>query len=113
MALDRLLPDRWLHIAAWTATAVVWGTTAVAASSAASGSEDHATREPERAAVPVAQPSPTTTQSPMPVPPENGLIVIRYTPVEPPAPQVITRTVSQSAAPTVAQPAPTVQSSGS
>lgn len=111
MSLRRLLPDRWMRIVAWTATAVVWGTAAVAASASTQGwqtATDTAT-----ANTPTTQPSTTTTGAPMPDPTSNGLVVIRFTPVERPAPQVITRTVTRSAPPAAARPVPTVPSSGS
>jgi hypothetical protein len=56
-------------------------------------------------AAPTNQMTATPTQTTVPMAPESGLVVIRFTPVEPPAPEVITVQV--------AGPAPTVQSSGS
>lgn len=100
-----------MRIVAWTATAVVWGTTAVAAS--ASTRDNQATTDTAPASAPVIQPSTTTTGAPMPDPTGDGLVVIRFTPVERPAPPVITRTVTRPAAPAPAQPVPTVPSSGS
>jgi hypothetical protein len=49
----------------------------------------------------------------MPAPPDNGLLVIRFSPVDKPPPQVITRTVPRSVTPVPVQPVPTVPSSGS
>jgi hypothetical protein len=128
MSIKRLRPGRLARIVGWTTATLTWGTTAVAvAAGAVSDGED-----PEVAAPPpTAEPpqmivSRTTTQAPLPAQPSGGLVVIRFTPVERPEAQVITRTVtvagqapataSQSPAPAAQQPAPapvTVQSSGS
>ncbi len=92
--LQRLASGRWLRITAWTATAVVWGTTAVAASAAA---RPQPATTSDAGTTPTIEPAPTTTGAQLPAPPENGLVVIRYTPVPPPPPQVITRTVTAAA----------------
>ena len=90
--LKRLFPSRWARIVAWTAAAVAWGTSIVAVQAA---TEQATTDEPE----PVPEPEPEVQEVPkpmaaVPAAPEQGLVVIRYTPVPPPPPEVITRAVT-------------------
>jgi hypothetical protein len=93
--LKRLFPSRWARIIAWTGAALAWGTSVVAVQAqteqSAATSEPVSTPEPEPAVQEVPQPL-----AAVPAPPEAGLVVIRYTPVPPPAPEVITRTVTVS-----------------
>ena len=89
--LKRLFPTRWARIVAWTGAAVAWATSIVTVQAAME--EPTADREPE------VQPEPEVLEVPAPVaavpaPPEDGLVVIRYSPVPPPPPEVITRTVT-------------------
>ena len=90
--LRRLLPSRWARIMAWTGAAVAWGTSAIAVQAA---TEQSATAEPE----PIDVPEPEVLEivepvAAVPTPTEEGLVIIRYTPVPPPPPEVITRTVT-------------------
>lgn len=120
MSIKRLLPGRWVRIIGWTLAGVSWGTTAVAVAAGAGQAES-----PAPSIVPVADTSAVTTvaqtplsEAPLPEAPATGLVILRFTPVERPEAQVITRTVTASApagAPAASQPsAPvTVTSSGS
>ena len=90
--LKRLFPSRWARIAAWTGAAVAWGTSVIAVQAAA---EQATVVEP----VPEVLPEPEVQEVPEPVaavpaPTQDGLVIIRYTPVPPPPPEVITRTVT-------------------
>jgi hypothetical protein len=90
--LKRLFPSRWARIVAWTGAAVAWGTSIVTVQ-AASQETDIASAEP----VPTTEPEVQEVPEPLaavPEAPEQGLVVIRYTPVPPPPPEVITRTVT-------------------
>lgn len=89
--LRRLFPSRWARIVAWTGAAVAWGTSIVAVQAAI--------EEPAVEPQPVTEPEPEVREVPAPVaavpaPPEDGLVVIRYSPIPPPAPEVVTRTVN-------------------
>jgi hypothetical protein len=110
--LKRLFPTRWARIMAWTAAALSWGTTAVAV--AAGGPEaTEASTDPEPTLAPSQIVAATTTVAPLPSQPQGGLVVLRFTPVEPPPPEVITRTVTVASGGGGSAPAPTVSSSGS
>lgn len=90
--LKRLFPSRWARIVAWTGAAVAWGTSIIAVQAAA---EQTVVADP----APIPDPEPEVQEVPEPVAavpaaPEQGLVVIRYTPVPPPPPEVITRTVT-------------------
>lgn len=130
--LKRLFPSRWARIIAWTGAAVAWGTSIVAVQAQTQQSTTTTATEvmPERDPQVQEIPQPLAA---VPAPPEAGLVVIRYTPVPPPAPEVITRTVtvggggggtsstgstassstSSSASSTGSRPSITVTSSGS
>jgi hypothetical protein len=124
VSLRRLFPDRWARILAWTSAALAWGTAAVAVATTSPAAETG----PPPTDVPTQRATTTHTgsASAIPLPPEGGLVVIRYTPADRPAAQVITQTLrsatpapaassapsSQAAAPAAA-PQPTVTSSGS
>lgn len=91
--LKRLFPSRWARIVAWTGAAVAWGTSVVTVQAATQ--QDATIAEPQ----PTFPPDPEVQQVPEPVAavpqaPEQGLVVIRYTPVPPPPPEVVTRTVT-------------------
>ena len=109
----RLSPSRIAGISAWTAAAVVWGTAAVSASAAT----EAANAQPEE-----PQPTPPVETAvineilaPVPTMPNSGLVIIRYTPVPVPEPQVIVeRRVVQVAGPSPgASKPPPAKSSGS
>lgn len=113
MFLKRLFPRRWVAIVAWTGAALAWGSVGVAAAGKGQANEGEAppSLEPvsSAATAAVAQPA-------MPEMPDKGLVIIRYTPIEPPAAQVIVNTVTKSAPSTStvsAGAAPRVKSSGS
>ena len=90
--LKRLFPSRWARIVAWTGAAVAWATSIVAVQAAAEqGASDQS--EPAPAPEPEVQEVPAPVAA-VPAAPEQGLVIIRYTPVPPPPPEVITRTVS-------------------
>ena len=87
--MKRLFPSRWARIVAWTGAAVAWGTSIVAVQAAA---EQGATEEP--ASIPSEEPEVQEIPAPLaavPDSPEQGLVIIRYTPVPPPPPEIITR----------------------
>ena len=126
--IKRLFPVRWAKIAAWTGAALAWGTTAIAVASNASATATvDEPVQPQAIEPPTTTSTTTTTAAPIPDMPERGLVVVRYTPVPPPQPQVVTRTVvvpgssgsgsAGSAAPAAAAPAPAAsaptQSAGS
>ena len=119
--LKRLFPSRWARIVAWTGAAVAWGTSVVTVQAATEQNSTAETAPPtptEPEVVEVAEP-----QAAVPAAPEQGLVVIRYTPVPPPPPEVITRTVtvggggggggSTPAATGGSTSRPTIKSSGS
>lgn len=90
--LKRLFPSRWARIVAWTGAAVAWGTSVVAVQAA---TEQNNAPDPEPADIP--EPEVLQVVEPVaavPEPTEEGLVIIRYTPVPPPPPEVITRTVT-------------------
>ena len=96
MAGRRLSLGRVAAITAWTGAAVAWGT-AVVSVAAASPDTEKETQAPTPAVAPVVE----TVLSAVPAMPESGLIVVRYTPVERPEPEVIVQrrvvTVASSA----------------
>ena len=89
--MRRLFPSRWARIVAWTGAAVAWGTSIVTVQAAIE--EQSAAPDPGEAPEPevLEVPAPPAT---VPAPLEDGLVVIRYSPVPPPPPEVITRTVT-------------------
>ena len=89
--LKRLFPSRWARIVAWTGAAVAWATSIVTvqAASEEATTEPPATEAPGTEVLEVIEPA-----AAIPAPTEEGLVVIRYTPVPPPPPEVITRTVT-------------------
>ncbi|MEA2001194.1 MAG: hypothetical protein U9N84_04830 [Actinomycetota bacterium] len=90
--LKRLFPSRWARIIAWTGAAVAWGTSIVAVQAATELSAVEEPLPPEPIEPQVEEiPAPVAA---VPAPTEQGLVVIRYTPVPPPPPEVITRTVT-------------------
>lgn len=108
----RLTASRITGITAWSAAAVAWGTAAVAfVTPAASSTGSVEVMEPPSPLAPV-QSSMTLPQASFPTMPEAGLVVVRYTPVDRPEPEVIVeRRVVTATAPSA--PAPRVKSSGS
>ena len=102
MSQRRLSTARIAGIAAWTAASVTWGTAAVAvASRPAEASAAEAVDEP------VVLPLPVATTSTIPAMPENGLVILRYTPVDRPAPRVVTEVRVAPGGSTATAPTPT------
>lgn len=107
MIRKRFPAHRVRRLVAWTSLAIAWSTALVA--------RGLTTPEPTATAQPAPPPPPaptaTTVPSSMPTMPADGLVVLHYTPVEKPAPEVrrvvVTRTVAAPA------PAPVATSSGS
>ena len=105
----RLFPTRWARIISWTLAALTWATTGLIAQNTPEVTEAVPVVPPPE---PPVSPVVTTVPTPLPTVPDDGLVILRYTPVPPPPPQEIVRTVVVGRA---AQPsqAPTVTSSGS
>ena len=115
--MSRFNEGRWNRILVWTGAALAWGTAFIAI-----------WLEPARG-VDAAQPAPvaggtaeSSTQAIMPRPAPQGLVILRFTPVDTPAPEVVTVRVEAAASPRVSagppaaapsQPAPAPESSGS
>jgi len=115
--LKRLFPLRWASIVAWTGAALAWGSVGVAATANGQANDGETPPSPEPVA-PVT--TAAVTRPTIPESPDSGLVIIRYTPVEPPAAQVIVNTVTKSAPGKTAANAPAkaaapaqVKSSGS
>jgi hypothetical protein len=112
----RLSPSRIAGISAWTAAAVVWGTAAVTSSAAAEATTAQA--DESAPAPPVEAPVVNEIMAPVPALPNSGLVIIRYTPVPVPEPQVIVqRRLVQASGPSSSTPSaakpPPAKSSGS
>jgi hypothetical protein len=109
MAGRRLSLGRIAAITAWTGAAVAWGTAVV---SVAAANPDIATEE--SAPEPVVAAPTTRMLAALPDMPDSGLIVVRYTPVARPEPEVIIeRRVVQVASPSQPQAKTKTKSSGS
>jgi hypothetical protein len=112
--MSRFDATRWNRILIWTGAALTWGTAMIATwLEPARGVEADG---PE----PVAGETAVTSQQPiMPSPTARGLVILRFTPVDAPQPEVRTVVVNRSsggassAAPASAQAAPQPASSGS
>lgn len=110
--MSRFDQGRWNRILVWTGATLAWGTALVAARA-----------EPAQVtgSVPPAagQVVADSRQAVMPTPPSQGLVVLRFTPVTAPEPEVVTVRVTRAASPApaqpvaAAQPAPQPSSSGS
>lgn len=118
MLVKRLFPSRWARILAWTGAALAWSTVGVA--SVAKSSQVETLDTPGSPDPLVTTPETSTTLAVLPDEPAGGLVIIRYQPVAPPAPEVVVRSVAgprvATQNPTPAQgpaPAPVVRSSGS
>jgi len=116
--MSRFDRGRWHRILVWTGASLAWGTAFVTARADASGSTGSG--QPSEGQVASVSPQPG-----MPALPAQGLVILRFTPVEAPEPEVLTVRVGRSVAsspalavpaaqaPAVAQPAPQPSSSGS
>ena len=87
--LKRLFPSRWARIVAWTGAAIAWGTSIVAVQAQVQESATTTTVPEAR-----PEPNPEVQEVPelvaaVPAAPEQGGVVIRYTPVPPPPPEVL------------------------
>jgi hypothetical protein len=111
--MSRFDQGRWNRILVWTGATLAWGTALVAARA-----------EPAQvtSSVPPAEGQVATDslQAGMPTPPSQGLVILRFTPVAIPEPEVVTVSVTRAAASpapaqpvAAAQPAPEPSSSGS
>ncbi len=99
MIRKRFPKDRRRRIAAWTAVAIAWSTAIVARTVGAPAAAVQP-NAPE-AITPPPSPGttiPTTTLAPVPDMPQDGLVVLRYTPAPQPAPEVRRVIVSSPAA---------------
>lgn len=115
MIRKRFPKERRWRVVAWTGLAVAWGTTLIARTVGAPAAEP---AEP----VAVSPPPPPTTSAPaqvtasVPEMPDDGLVILRFTPGPEPEPVVERIVVSRPAVSsgTATAPAPTTkQSSGS
>jgi hypothetical protein len=112
--MSRFDGGRWNRILVWTGAALAWGTALIAARI-----DEIAPPEPTQPSE--GQIASVTTQAGMPVPPTQGLVILRFTPVATPQADVITVEVGKATsfrppapAPAVTpQPAPEPSSSGS
>lgn len=124
---DRFPRDRRLRIAAWTAMAIAWSTAVIARTLGAPApvSEAATAAPPEAIPTPMTTGTvgaPTTTGAPVPTLPEDGLVVLRYTPIDKPTAEirrvVVTRpasggTATASGGAAAPPPPTTTTSSGS
>lgn len=108
--MKRFGVSRWNRILVWTGAALAWGTAFIAARA-----------EPARTEagkVESTAPTTVTTQAILPEAPARGLVVIRYTPIDQPVPEVRRVYVQAPSSPARAasapsQAAPAPSSSGS
>lgn len=84
--MSRMPASRIATIGAWTAAAVAWGTTNVVMEAASA--EPEQTESPTSTTVEI----PNADQAALPAQPEGGLVVLRFTPVTAPPPEVIVET---------------------
>lgn len=86
--MSRMPMSRLARIGTWTGAALAWGTTAVFVKVAAAEPAETATTVPpaDEAATLVG---PLAT---MPEPPSDGLVILRFTPVTAPPPEIIVKT---------------------
>ena len=101
------------RIAAWTGAALAWGTAVTLAG------QEPVQAEPEATEIPPSVTTESNVLSPLPAPPDKGLVIIRYEPSVTETPEVRTVYVQQ-AAPAVPRssspapaPAPAPKSGGS
>ena len=111
--MSRFDAGRWNRILIWTAAALAWGTAVIV-------SWLEPARELDAGLTgPVAGETAVSSQQPiMPIPAPQGLVILRFTPVDAPKPEVRTVLVNRpsgGATPSAAsaQPAPEPASSGS
>ncbi len=90
----RLPAPRLAGIVAWTAASVTWSTVIVAVANAFPSQAEPVVTFDEEPEVTVL--SEAVVEAALPAMPTSGLIVMRYTPSEKPAPERIVRTVVRS-----------------
>ncbi|HSK07046.1 MAG TPA: hypothetical protein VK990_05960 [Acidimicrobiia bacterium] len=112
--MSRFDQGRWNRILVWTGATLAWGTALVGARA-----------EPAQVADSVppsqGQVAADSARAGMPTPPSQGLVILRFTPVKTPEPEVVTVSVTRAAvspapaqaAAAAAQPVPEPSSSGS
>jgi len=103
MIRKRFPTIRTTRIAAWTTVAVAWAVAILGRQMEAPAQEDLAVVTETTPATSRAADTATT----MPTLPEDGLVVIRYTPAPPPPPTVVRQVVVQAGS----APSPTVSTS--
>jgi hypothetical protein len=96
--MSRFDGGRWNRILIWTGAALAWGTALVTARI-----DENAQPEARPTEGQVATVSP---QAGMPVSPAHGLVILRFTRVESPEPEVITVNVGRTGSPRPAAPGP-------
>lgn len=109
MIRKRFPASRVRRLLGWTSVAIAWSTALVARGLAAPPPEAEVAAPPPTT-VPVAT---TTVPVAMPTMPEDGLVVLHYTPVPKPAAEVRRVVVTRAASAPAQAPAPVVTSSGS
>jgi hypothetical protein len=104
--MSRFDEGRWARILIWTGAALTWASALVA-----SRTTPVATGDPGPAPE-TDQVETVTTRPDLPTPPAPGLVVLRYTPVERPLPEVRTvRLERPTVAVTASPPAPVSEGS--
>lgn len=88
--MARLPISRISGIAAWTAASVTWGTAVIAVATEAPSTDVEALDVSQG---PPAIEAQVEILAPMPEPPERGILVLRYTPVDKPEARVVVKTV--------------------
>jgi hypothetical protein len=110
--MSRFDGARWNRILVWTGAALAWGTAFIATWLEPARDVDAAETPPA-----VATPVEPASRATMPSPSPQGLVILRYTPVDAPPAQVLTVRVQGPSSPPAAvassQPAPAPESSGS
>lgn len=88
--LRRLLPVRWARIATWTGAAIAWCVSLIGMQTVSTSGTDAAVAAPgTEDGTSVATPAPQQVDT-LPASPEDGLLIVRFTPQAPPPP--VTRT---------------------
>lgn len=90
--MSRFTSRRVLSIGAWAGAAATWAMALLGEPVGVDPAPAVTPPLPEFVAA-----VPTTTLATIPTPPEDGLVILRFTPVPPPPPEVIVRTVAAPA----------------
>jgi hypothetical protein len=99
--MSRFDGGRWQRILVWTGAALAWGTALIASRI----DERPQVESTNSSQVQIASVSP---QAGMPVAPAQGLVILRFTPMEPPEPRAVAVGVERSSPSRSAAPAPAV-----